>query len=111
MQTLKFDKLCRATRLCLTLQADKVCTSDCDSNVVLLPCQKVSYLCILAGFLSCKVRGEFLRGFRKIPDLGMAVAQGLFSVALEPMCNYVLQGRSTMSVMGLRNLVLDQPQR
>jgi len=63
------------------------------------------------GFLSCQVRGEFLRGFRKIPDLGMAVAQGFFRVAMEPMCNYVLQGRSTMSVMGLRNLVLDLPQR
>ena len=31
--------------------------------------------------------------------------------AMEPICNYLLQGRSTMSVLGLTNLVDDQPQR
>lgn len=77
---------------------------------MLLPCQKISYLSIFAGLLSCKVRGELLRGFSKIPGLGMALAQGFFRVAVEPMCNYVQQSRSTMSVMGVKNHVADQPQ-
>ena len=55
--------------------------------------------------------GEFLRGFSKISDLGMALAQGFFRVAVEPMCNYVLQNRSMISVKGLEILVPDQSQR